>query len=922
MTRPLNFVFDGRTVPGFAGDTVASALLASGVSLLGRSFKYHRPRGLWGAGVEEPNVLVDVVGGMPNTRATQVLAVDGMVVRSVHTQPSAEKDRRAFLDAFSRFIPAGFYYKTFMFPNWHLFEPRIRQMAGLGRLDATAVGPASADQANFHCDVLVVGAGPYGLQAARNAVRAGKRVVLCDSGCQIGGSLLFRSATVEGKSGPEWAADVVAELKRGGALVLTDTTAFGLYDHLLVGLNQKVDGNGPDRLWRVRAGSIVLATGAIERPLPFGNNDLPGIMSAEAALVYLRRFGIVAGRNIVVATNNGHAYETAEALAGAGASVTLVDYRSASSSAPGMRVLGGLTVMSAIGRGAVKAVRLSDGSMLETDALLVSGGFTPTVHLYCQAQGKLDWRDDILAFVPGRPVEGLEVVGAAAGNFQLPLDLADRPSHDFGIVAAWPKPAAKDRVWIDLQNDVTTKDVELAVRENFVSVEHVKRYTTLGMATEQGKTSNLNGIALMAEITGRRIPDVGTTTYRPPFAPVPLACFAGTRAGTRMKPLRRLPLEKAHREDDAVFREYGGWLRPAYYGAGASYERIQAEAKAARTSVALFDSSPLGKIEVIGPDAASFLDFIYYNTMSTLAPGRCRYGFILSEGGNIYDDGVLVRLDENRFIVSCSSSHVAGVHALLEEWRQDRFDRQRVFIHNVTAEMATLTVSGPLSRELLETIDLGIALDDATLPHMTTVSGAFEGVAVRISRVSFTGDRSYEISVPAESSEALWARLKQNGQAFDAVLLGLEALMILRSEKGYIVIGKDTDGTSRPMDFGATAPLERKQVEFIGRRSLLTEDAVRPDRRQFVGLEAVDDQEVLQTGAHGIERVDGGVRTIGYVTSSYFSPWLQKPIALGLIERGLSRTGDVIELQHLGKVKRARIVSSCAFDGEGSRLHV
>lgn len=920
-TRPLNFIFDGRTVPGFAGDTVASALLATGVSLLGRSFKYHRPRGLWGAGVEEPNILVDVVGGMPNTRATQVLAVDGMVVRSVHTEPNAEKDRHAFVDAFSRFIPAGFYYKTFMFPNWHLFEPRIRQMAGLGRLNAAAVDPSSAEHVNLYCDVLVVGAGPFGLQAARKAVRAGKRVVLCDSSSQIGGSLLFRAATIEGKTGADWAAEVAAELERDGVLVLKDTTAFGIYDHRLIGLNQKVDGNIPDRLWRVRADAIVLATGAIERPLPFGNNDLPGIMSAEAALVYLRRFGVVAGRNIVVATNNGLAFETAEALADAGARVTLVDYRSKSSSPAGVRVLNGLTVISASGRGALKAVRLSDGSVLETDALLVSGGFTPTVHLYCQAQGKLDWRDDIQAFVPGRPVDGVEVVGAAAGLFRLPADLADRSSHDLGIVAAWPKPGARGRVWIDLQNDVTTKDVELAVRENFVSVEHVKRYTTLGMATEQGKTSNLNGIALMAELTGRRIPEVGTTTYRPPFAPVPLACFAGTRASTRMNPLRRLPLEKVHREDNAVFREYGGWLRPAYYGAGAPDEHIQAEAKAARTGVALFDGSPLGKIDVIGPDAASFLDFIYYNTMSTLAPGRCRYGFILSEGGNIYDDGVLVRLDENHFIVSCSSSHVAGVHALLEEWRQDRFDRRRVFIHNVTAEMVTLTVSGPRSRELLETIDLGIRLDDATLPHMATVSGVFDGVAVRISRISFTGDRSYEISVPAEFAEAFWARLKQEGQAFGAVLLGLEALMILRAEKGYIVIGKDTDGTSRPMDFGLTTPLERKKVEFIGRRSLLTEDALRPDRRQFVGLEAVDDQDMLPTGAHGIDRVVGGVRTIGYVTSSYFSPGLQKPIALGLIERGLSRMGDVIELQHLGAIRRARIISPCAFDKEGSRLH-
>ncbi|MCQ4632544.1 (2Fe-2S)-binding protein [Shinella sp. CPCC 100929] len=920
-TRPLRFTFDGRSVAGFAGDTVASALLAGGVSIVGRSFKYHRPRGLWGAGVEEPNALLDIAGGMPNTRATQVLAADGLAVRSVNAEPSAEKDRHAFLDAFSRFIPAAFYYKTFMFPDWHLFEPRIRQMAGLGTLDGAVRAPAFAEQVNHHCDVLVVGAGPAGLAAARDALRAGRRVVLCDDGRQAGGSLLFRAATIEGKPGAAWAADVVSELEQAGALVLAGTTAFGIYDHHLAGLNQKGEGGAPDRLWRVRAKSIVLATGAIERPLPFGNNDLPGIMSAEAALVYLRRFGVAAGRRVVVATNNGLAYETAQALSAAGADVTVVDYRADAPSPEGLRVLTGRTIVKASGRGAVSAVRLSDGSVLEADAVLASGGFTPTVHLYCQAQGKLDWRDDILAFVPGRPVEGVEVVGAAAGDFSLPAGLAEGAGQDLGIVAAWPKSRAKERVWIDLQNDVTAKDVELAVRENFVSVEHLKRYTTLGMATDQGKTSNVNGLALVAELTGRRIPEVGTTTYRPPFTPVPLASFAGARSGTRMSPLRRLPLEREHRADGATFREYGGWLRPAFYGSGAPEDRIQAEATATRAGVALFDGSPLGKIEVVGPDAGSFLDFIYYNTMSTLAPGRCRYGFILSEAGNIYDDGVLVRLDENRFVVSCSSSHVAGVHALLEEWRQDRFDRRRVFIHNATAEMATLTVTGPQSRALLEAIGLGLDLDDAALPHMAVAMGRFEGQAARIARVSFTGERSYELSVPADHAASLWSRLRREGQAFGATLLGLEALMVLRAEKGYIVIGKDTDGTSRPMDFGLTAPLERKKVEFIGRRSLVTEDAARPDRRQFVGLEAIDGAGVLPTGAHGIEHLAGTPRSLGYVTSSYFSPALQRPIALGLIERGLDRMGDIIELQHLREVRRARIVAACAFDAEGGRLH-
>ena len=931
--RPLAFTFDGQAVSGFEGDTVASALLGAGFSVVGRSFKYHRPRGLWGAGVEEPNALVDVAGGRPNTRATLILAREGMVVSSVNAQPSAEKDRHAFIDVFSRFIPAAFYYKTFMFPNWHMFEPRIREMAGLGRLDATVSTPAMAEQINHHCDVLVVGAGPAGLAAARAAVRAGHTVLLCDDQRQPGGSLLFRTVTIETKPGTIWAADAIDEIRAAGAVVLSATTAFGIYDHHMVGLHQ-ADG-AVDRLWRVRAKTIVLATGAIERPLPFGNNDLPGIMSAEAALVYLRRFGVVAGRKVVVATNNGLAFETAEALAAAGADVTVVDYRPDAPSPAGLKVLKGLTVVSAKGRGAVTAVRLSDGSELKADAVLASGGFTPTVHLYCQAQGKPEWRDDILAFVPGLPVEGVKVAGAAAGYFGLSAVLAsgaealaaaapsvEGPDRGLSLVAAWPKPKARERIWIDLQNDVTAKDVELAVRENYISVEHLKRYSTLGMATDQGKTSNIHGLALVAELTGRRIPEVGTTTYRPPFTPVPLAVFAGARSGIRMSPLHRLPLEGEHRKDGAVLREYGGWLRPAFYGAGNPEDLIQAEAAAARSRVALFDGTPLGKIEVIGPDAARFLDFIYYNTMSTLAPGRCRYGFILSENGNIYDDGVLVRLDENRFIVSCSSAHVAGVHTLLEEWRQDRFDRRSLFIHNVTAQWATLTVSGPKSRALLEAIGFDINLDDVGLPHMAVASGSLEGQPVRIARVSFTGERSYEISMPAEHAAGLWTRLRQEGRAHGAILLGVEALMILRAEKGYIVIGKDTDGTSQPMDFGLTAPLEKKRVEFIGRRSLVTPDAERGDRRQFVGLEAIDGKGALPTGAHGIERrADGEIRSIGYVTSSYFSPALQRPVALGLIERGLHRLGEVIELQHLRQPRQARIVSSCALDSEGCLLH-
>ncbi|MBN9243228.1 MAG: sarcosine oxidase subunit alpha family protein [Mesorhizobium sp.] len=944
-SKPVSFSFDGRRVEGFDGDTIASALLASGRRIVGRSFKYHRPRGIWGAGVEEPNALVDIERdgrSTPNARATTELARDSLVARSVNAAPDAERDRNAFLDRFSRFIPAAFYYKTFMWPDWHLFEPRIRAMAGLGTVDPDWMQDRSADQLNHHCDVLVVGAGPAGLAAAASAAAAGHSVLVVDDQSRPGGSLRHRAGEIDGRPGAQWVADTVAALEKAGVVLLSNTTAFGIYDHNLAALNQRHDDGRPDTLWRVRPKRIVLATGAIERPLPFANNDLPGILSADAALHYLKRHAVLAGERIVVAANNDSAYEVAASMAEAGAEVTLVDIRpAASASADKARVLGGRAVATAHGRNGVEGVTLDNGTRLTADCVLVSGGWTPSVHLYSQAKGKLAWRDDLAAFVPGSELDGIGTAGALAGEVALSRVLESgvaglgqfagkaAPPKSTGLEAslntsaAWPKPKAKGRVWIDYQNDVTAKDVELAARENFVSVEHLKRYTTLGMATDQGKTSNLNGLALLAEATGRSIPNVGTTTYRPPFTPVPFTSLIGAKRKSLLAPVRRLPLDTVHRVQGASFREYGGWLRPAYYGAATSGSAaaIQDEARRARQSVALFDGSTLGKIEVIGPCAAEFVDFIYYNTMSTLKPGRCRYGFMLSENGVVFDDGILVRLDENRFVVSCSSSHVASVHARLEEWRQDRFGRDAVYIHNATAEYATLTVSGPNAKTLVEALGLGAALDDASLPHMAIAHGRFGGEEVRIARVSFTGDRSYEVSIRADRAEALWARMQQEGRALEAVTIGLEALMILRAEKGFIVIGKDTDGATMPQDLGVDGPRRKRVTEFVGRRSLFTEEGMRADRKQLVGLSVAEGEAPLGTGAHGIERTGGAKRSLGYVTSSYFSPTLGRPIALGLIEAGASRHGEVIDIQHLGMLRRATITAPCALDPAGDRLN-
>lgn len=916
-TKTLSFAFDNKTVPAIQGDTVASALLASGQRIVGRSFKYHRPRGFWGVGSEEPNGIADVQGiqHRPNVQMTLEPATQGLHLRSINGHPSAEHDRMAFLDHFARFIPAAFYYKTFMLPDWHLFEPRIRAMAGLGRLDPAAQGFGPTAPINATCDVLVVGAGPAGLSAALAEAKAGRNVILCDEGGRPGGSLLFRPARIGGLDGRDWVAAMVAELTTLGVRILTRTTAFGRYDHGLIGLAEaQPDGTAP-RIWRVRATETVLAAGSIERSLPFANNDLPGVMSAEAGLHYLSRFGVAVGRRVIIATTNGTAYDTARALHEVGAEVTLLDLRSAPAGSHPFRVLSGERIEAALGRRQVDAVRLASGERIEADTVLVSGGHTPSVHLYSQAQGKLRWDEGLQAFLPGTPIAGLRVIGAAAGIFDLsrilPGQGVEAAAHG-ATTAAWPKPKAKGRIWLDMQNDVTAKDVELAHRENLTSVEHLKRYTTLGMANDQGKTSNLPGLALMAGLTGRSIPETGTTTYRPPFTPVPLASFAGLRGGELMNPVRRLPLESEHRADGALFREYGGWLRPAWYGADDS--SVLREAKAARQGVGLFDGSPLGKIEVIGPDAAKFLDFIYYNTMSTLKPGRCRYGFVLTEGGAVYDDGVLVRLDENRFIVSCSSSHVQGMGLLLEEWRQDSFDRARVFIHDATAQYATLTVTGPKSRDLL--VAVGLAAED--LPHMALTFGQFQGLQVRITRVSFTGDRSYELSIRADRALDLWRVLKDAGRAFDAVLLGGEALMILRAEKGYIVVGKDTDGRTRPMDLGVKGPFEKRKGEYLGRRSLHL-PAVKDQARDLVGLESLT-PDPLPLGAHVVETVAAKRQSRGFVTTSHFSPNLNRPIALGLVAGGSTRMGEIVTLYHLGQTVAARIAPVCALDPEGRLL--
>ena len=966
--RSLPFTWQGARLSGYAGDTLASALLANGVRVVGRSFKYHRPRGIYGAWVEEPNAILDVASGDqhdPNARATTVELCAGMAARGVNARPDVERDAYGAIDLLHRFLPAGFYYKTF-FPDWHRYEPRIREMAGLGRMREIA-DTRHFETRNARCDLLVVGGGPAGLAAARAAASVGLDVILADDRATWGGSLASSAECIDGQPAADWAQAAAVALAHQGVRTMPRTTVFGAYDHNAFGLLESrvaaADGWATERLWSVRARQVVLATGAFERPLVFPDNDRPGVMSASAVLHYLRQYAVLAGDSVVVATNNDSAYEVAVALCRAGAAVTLADVRPASSPVAriareaGVRVLPGSVVLGTVGRDGVRLVDLGPADAISPRAatmrvsasvVAVSGGWSPAVHLHSQGGGKLRWDAGLAAFLPTVARPGQHPAGAMTGADSLFACLVS--GHDAGSAAAaalgrsvqvqaphapaampqmpirayWRVPIKSARQWLDLQNDVTVNDVALAARENYSSVEHLKRYTTLGMATDQGKTSNVNGLALLAELTGRDIPQVGTTTFRPPYVPTTLGAFAGMRHGTLYAPWRRLPAYDEHAALGADMREYGGWWRPACYprDGETAARAIQREAIAARRGAGLFDGSSLGKIVVDGPDAPAFLNLLYYNELANLKPGRLRYALLLRETGIVYDDGVVARLGPERYLLSPSSSHTSGVLAMLEAWRQTEYPSMRVAFHDVTGAWATYAVSGPRSREVLAGLtDIDLGAD--ALPHMAFATGAILGVACRIARVSFTGERSYEVSVPAGYGAALWRRLLTAGTDFDITPYGIETLSVLRAEKGYILIGTDTDGMTLPDDLGMSGPLRAKKVDFVGKRSLTTPDAKRADRRQFVGLLPVDPGFVPQVGTHAVERDAGTPRSIGWITTACHSPALGRSMALGMIENGraLAEAGAEVELFHLGRTTRARVASPVFHDPAGEKLH-
>ncbi len=943
-SKPLDFTFNGRRMRGYLGDTLAASLLANDQMLVGRSFKYHRPRGIVAAGAEEPNALVNLGSGArlePNQRATTTEMFAGLEAASQNHWPSLEYDVGVVNNYAARVLPAGFYYKTFIHPRsfWkHVFEPIIRQSAGLGK----APKDRDADryeQVYAFCEVLVVGGGVAGLTAALDAGKAGKRVILLEQTPHWGGR-----APVD--EGADVSAMVAALTAMDNVTMRTRTTAAGVYDHGYVLADERVadhtpgDGRPKQRLWRIRAGHIITATGAIERPLAFAGNDVPGVMLASAVRDYVVNYGVSPGDRTVIVTNNDDAYRTAIALHGAGLQAIVLDARSVADGALpgqaralGIRVDTGRGIAKVKGGKRVTGVQVCDqageGAVIDEiicECVAMSGGWSPVVHLWSHCGGKLTWDDRIAGFVPdaARPPVNhdgsamVSVVGAAAG--------------DLGAVEpVWVMPqgaplALRAKMWLDYQNDVKVSDVQLAAREGYESVEHTKRYTTLGMATDQGKLSNINGLAVLAESLHEPIPHVGTTTFRPPYTPVTLGTLAGEARGDIFQPLRRTPMHAWHEAQGAYFEPVGLWRRPyTFPREGETHtQSVHREVINTRTNVGLLDASTLGKIIVKGPDAGRFLDMLYTGVMSTLPVGKCRYGLMCNEQGFLSDDGVVARISEDTWLCHTTSGGADRIHAWMEDWLQCEWWDWQVYATNVTEQYAQVAVVGPKARAVLEALG-GMDVSRETLPFMGFADGTLGGFPVRAYRISFSGELSYEIAVPASHGAAFWDACLAVGEGLGVMPYGTEALHIMRAEKGFIMIGDETDGTVIPQDLGLGWAISKKKADYLGKRGQERAFLASADRWRLVGLETLDGS-VIPDGSYAVADGvnDNGQRnTQGRVTSTYYSPTLKRGIAMGLVLHGPDRMGEVLQFTRIGgEPVAARIVDAVAYDKDGEKQNV
>jgi sarcosine oxidase subunit alpha len=963
---PVNFTFDGRTYRGFAGDTVASALLANNVKLMGRSFKYHRPRGVLAAGSEEPNALITIGEGAraePNARATQVEIYEGLVARSQNAWPSLDFDVMAVNDLAAPFLGAGFYYKTFMWPKkfWEaIYEPIIRKAAGLGALSGQS-NPDTYEKAFAFCDLLVIGAGPAGLMAALTAARGGADVILADEDSLMGGRLNAESGAVGHQSGAAWAAEAVAELAgMENVRLMSRTTVTGAYDGGLFGALERVnqhtavrDGGAPlECFWRIAAKASILAAGAIERPIAFQNNDRPGIMTAGAVRTYLNRWGVSPGKRVAVFGNNDEAHKTARDLAAVGVHVVaLIDSRhDAVIDGAEFPVFKGAQVSNATGRKELESITIRTATgeeALQVDCLAMSGGWNPSVHLTCHTGGRPTWREDIQAFVPTiGSVADMTVAGACNGVFSTQGCLEDGAQAGAAALKALGKKsgavqvpkaedapyalsplwavAGKGRAWLDFQNDVSVKDIKQAAVENFKSVEHMKRYTTQGMATDQGKNSNMGALAILADATGRGIPETGTTTFRPPYTAVAIAAMGAGGQGHGFAPERLTTSHKQTVELGAPMIEAGLWYRPSYFpkaGESTWRQSCDREVGYVRKAVGICDVSTLGKIDIQGPDAAQLLDFVYTNMFSTLKVGRVRYGLMLREDGHVMDDGTCARLAEQHYVMTTTTAAAGNVMRHLEFVTQALHPEWQVSFTSVTEQWAQFAVAGPKARELLNGI-LDAQIDGENWPFMACGDVQIGGVAGRLFRISFSGEHAYEIAVPSRYGAALFDALISRAQEMGGGAYGMEALNVLRIEKGFITHA-EIEGRATAFDIGMGRMISAKK-DCIGKTMAARPGLVDNARPQLVGLQTVDADKELTGGAQLFDAGADAVRANyqGHVSSVGYSPELGMMIGLGFISRGPERYGEVIRMvDHVrGLEAEVEICPPVFIDPEGERV--
>ncbi len=986
-TTNVSFKFNGKTYYGFKGDTLASALLSNDVHLVGRSFKYHRPRGIMTAGSEEPNAIVQTNDNSaftePNVRATEIEIYDGLEASSQNCWPNVDFDIGGINNFLSPLLPAGFYYKTFMWPAsfWEKYEYVIRHSAGLGK-SPTEPDPDIYDHRYIHCDVLVIGAGITGIMAAKTAAKNNLKTLLLDEKTELGGSTIYQNSDfikINDQSTSTWLENEITELEKLDNLEIktrTSVAAYHGYNYLLARENltdhlSKDDAKNKvrQRLLKIRAKKVIVATGSLERPMVFNNNDRPGIMLSSAIKKYADYYGVATGQKNIFFTNNDTAYESAISLSNKGIKVeAIVDIRENSNSEftkeaenLGIKIYKNHTVVDTHGYKKLNKISImelskdgqsftnSNKTILDCDCLGMAGGWTPAVHLFTQSGGKLKFRDQDQVFIPNKYPSDQISIGSCNGDFELDeiikntskslreflninqtdFDNLDTKCPKDKIVRnIWLLPSdeviGKTKPFVDYQNDATANDIKLALREGFRSIEHVKRYTTTGMGTDQGKLGNMHALGIIADTTGIKVGELGTTTFRPPYTPLTFGTMVGRNVGEYFDAFRRTPMNDWHIENKAEFENVGQWKRAWYYPKNdeTMHDAVQRESKAARDGAGILDASTLGKIDIQGTDASEFLNRVYTNAWSKLAIGKCRYGLMLNEDGMVYDDGVTTRLDENHYIMTTTTGGAANVLSKLEDYLQTEWPELDVYLSSVTDHYATASVCGPNSKKILNKIIPDLDLSDENFPHMSFKNAKIDNIKCRVMRISFTGEHTYEINVQANFGKSLWEMCMEAGEEFKITPYGTETMHLLRAEKGFIIVGQDTDGTMTPIDLQMDWIVSKKKYDFIGKRSLYRSDTMKEDRKQLVGLITDNPSEVLEEGAQIVANTNATpVEMLGHVTSSYYSPNLNKSIALAVVRGGKNMMGQKLIIAMENKNINVTIVDPVFFDKENVRLN-